>query len=325
MVRIGIVGSGFMAETHAGAYDSIDEADVVAVASPNNAEGFISERALEADAFPTAESLLDGTDVDVVDVCSPTPTHRPVVETAANRGVDIFCEKPIAGNLEDATAIKETVEETNVTLMVGHVLRFFPQYAQAHSAVTSGDIGSPGVARARRLSPFPSWGSDNWYADRDRSGGVLVDLAIHDLDFLRWTIGDVERVFARRRLWDAGEHGHVTLRFTNGAVGYVEGSWGLPPGQDLTHSLELAGDEGLLEFAGDDPAVTTRTADGTESSSPVETGGYQRQLEAFLESVRTSTAPPVTVDDAIETLRLSIAANRSAEMGRPVALEEVVA
>ncbi len=325
MVRIGIIGSGFMAETHAGAYDSIDEADVVAVASPNNAEDFISERELDADAFSTTESLLDGANVDVVDVCSPTPTHRPVVETAAERGVDIFCEKPIAGNLDDATAIEDAVADANITLMVGHVLRFFPQYAQARDVVKGGDIGDPGVARARRLSPFPSWGSENWYADRDLSGGVLVDLAIHDLDFLRWTIGDVERVFARRTLWDTAEHGHVTLRFANGAVGYVEGSWGLPPGQDLSHSLELAGDDGLIEFDGGQPAVNTRTGDGTESANPVDPGGYQRQLEAFLESVRTGSEPPVTVRDAIETLRLSIAANRSAETGRPVALEEVVA
>lgn len=325
MVRIGIVGSGFMAETHVDAYGSIDEANVVAVASPNTADEFIEEQDLEADAFRSVDDLLDGTTVDVIDVCSPTPTHRPVVETAAEASIDVFCEKPIAGNLEDAQAIADVAADADIAIMVGHVLRFFPQYAQARGVVEDGGIGDLGVARARRLSPFPDWGHGNWYADRDRSGGVLLDLAIHDLDFLRWVGGDVERVFARRSLWDGGEHGHVTLRFTDGAVGYVEASWGLPDGQELTHSFELAGDDGLLEFDGEEPAVTTMTADGTTFDSPVSADGYQRQLEAFLDSVRTETEPPVTVADAIETLRLSLAANLSADEGRPVDLEEVKA
>ncbi|MFP9190152.1 Gfo/Idh/MocA family protein [Natronosalvus vescus] len=325
MVRIGIVGSGFMAETHADAYAGIDDATIVAVASPSTADEFVDSTGLEAATYSSADELLEDGTVDAIDICSPTPTHRPIVEQAAEHGVDAFCEKPIAGTLEDARAIADVAEESGISLMVGHVLRFFPQYERIRGVVDDGGIGTPGVARARRLSPFPSWGHDNWYADRDRSGGVLVDLAIHDLDYLRWVVGDVDRVFARRSIWDGGEHAHVTLRFEDGAVGYVEASWGLPESQELTHSLEIAGDDGLLEYDGNDAAVTTMTAGGTETASPVDAGGYQRELEAFVESVRTGTEPPVTAQDAIETLRLSIAANRSATEGRPVAVEEVVA
>ncbi|MCU4751223.1 Gfo/Idh/MocA family oxidoreductase [Halobacteria archaeon AArc-curdl1] len=325
MVNIGIVGSGFMAETHTNAYNSIDGANIVAVASPNTADEFIEEHQLEADSFRTADELLEDATVDVIDVCSPTPTHRPVVETAAAAGIDVFCEKPVAGSLEDAQAIADAAADADIAVMVGHVLRFFPQYAQARDVVEDGGIGNLGVARARRLSAFPDWGHGNWYADRDQSGGVLLDLAIHDLDFLRWVGGDVERVFARRTRWDEGEHGHVTLRFADGAVGYVEASWGLPAGQELTHSFELAGDDGLLEFDGEQPAMTTSTEQGTTHSSPLSAGGYQRQLEAFLESIQAGREPPVTVEDGIETLRLSVAANRSAAEGRPVALEEVKA
>lgn len=323
MVRIGVVGSGFMAETHVDAYDGIDGAEVVAVASPNTAGEFVAERDLDADAYASAEELMDGADVDAVDVCSPTPTHRPVVEAAADRGLGVFCEKPIAGTHADADAIADAVDDAGVAFMVGHVLRFFPQYVRAREVVRDGGIGDPGVARARRLSEFPSWGHGNWYADRDDSGGVLLDLAIHDVDFLRWVVGDVERVFARRSVWEEGEHAHATLRFAGGAVGYVEAGWSLPPGQGLAHSLELAGDDGLVEFDGDDAAVTTLSADGTSVASPVAKDGYQRQLEAFVDSLRTGSEPPVTAADAIESLRVSLAANRSAAEGRPVAVEEV--
>ena len=325
MVRIGMVGSGFMAETHLAAYRGIDGADVVAVAAPNTAEEFVAEAGLSAETYGSAEELMDEADVDALDVCSPTPTHRPVVTAAAERGIDAFCEKPIAGNLEDAQVIADVAENAGITLMVGHVLRFFPQYERARDVVEDGGIGDPGVARARRLSPFPSWGHGNWYADRDSSGGVLVDLAIHDLDYVRWVFGEVDRVFARRSVWEEGEHGHVTLRFENGAAAYVDASWGLPPGQELTQSFELAGSDGLVEFDGDDAALTFRTAEETQVTNPVAKDGYRRQLEAFVESVETRSEPSVTAEDAIAALRLSLAANRSAETGRPVAPEEVSA
>jgi predicted dehydrogenase len=325
MVRIGMVGSGFMAETHLAAYRGIDGADVVAVAAPNTAEEFVAEAGLSAETYGSAEELMDEADVDALDVCSPTPTHRPVVTAAAERGIDAFCEKPIAGNLEDAQVIADVAENAGITLMVGHVLRFFPQYERARDVVEDGGIGDPGVARARRLSPFPSWGHDDWYADRGSSGGVLVDLAIHDLDYVRWVFGEVDRVFARRSVWEEGEHGHVTLRFENGAAAYVDASWGLPPGQELTQSFELAGSDGLVEFDGDDAALTFRTAEGTQVTNPVAKDGYRRQLEAFVESVETRSEPSVTAEDAIAALRLSLAANRSAETGRPVAPEEVSA
>jgi len=312
-----------MAETHVSAYRSIDGVEVSAVASPNTAAEFVAEQGLAADTYASATELLDEADVDAVDVCTPTPTHRPVVEAAAERGVDVFCEKPIAGSLADARAIDDAAADAGITLMVGHVLRFFPQYERARAVVEDGGIGDPGVARAQRRSPFPSWGHGNWYADRERSGGVLVDLAIHDIDFLRWVVGDVDRVFARRSVWDEGEHAHLTMRFANGAVGHVDASWGLPESQELGQSLELAGTDGLVEFDGDDAPVTTRTAEGTAVSSPVERGGYQRELAAFVESLRTGSEPPVTARDAIDTLRVSLAASRSAAEGRPVDPAEV--
>lgn len=323
MVRIGLVGSGFMAETHLEAYREIDDADVVAVAAPNTAEEFVAEEGLSAETYESAEELMDDAGVDALDICSPTPTHRPVVTAAAERGIDAFCEKPIAGDLEDARALADAARDAGITLMVGHVLRFFPQYERARDVVEDGGIGDPGVARVRRLSPFPSWGHGDWYADRDSSGGVLVDLAIHDLDYCRWAFGEVERMFARRSVWTEGEHGHVTLRFKNGAAAYVEASWGLPPGQELTQSFELAGSDGLVEFDGDDAALTVRTEEGTQVTNPIAKDGYRRQLEAFLESVETGTEPPVTAEDAIAALRLSLAADRSAETGQPVAPEEV--
>ena len=319
MIRVGLVGAGFMAETHLEAYRNGDDATVAAVASPNTADSFVAEQGIDAETYADVGAMLDNGNVDAIDVCSPTPTHRRYVEAALERELPVLCEKPIAGTLADARAMARAADEAEVPLMIGHVLRFFPQYRTARESVQSGDIGAPGVARARRLSPFPEWGHGDWY--RTGSGGPLVDLAIHDFDFLRWTFGEVERAFARST--DAEDpHVHAVLRFENGAVGHVEGSWAQPEGTDLESELELAGEDGLIEL-GDGAPLVHKTAGGRTVESPLAAGGYRRQLEAFAECVREGTDPPVTADDAIEALRIALAARQSVADGDPVAVREV--
>lgn len=323
MVKIGIVGSGFMAQTHLEAYTDIESADIVAVASPHTADEFVAEHGLNAETYTTGTDLFDDADVDVVDICTPTPTHRELVEAAAKRGLNTFCEKPLAGSLGDALAVAEAVDEAGIQFMVGHVLRFFPVYERIKATVDAGGIGDPGIVRARRLSHFPDWGHKNWYANRTKSGGALVDLAIHDFDFLRWVFGPVDRVFARsdgsREEWT-----HATLRFESGVVGYVEASWAHPKSVGLANELEIAGDDGLIEYnSTDDEAVILATDTERTVTNPVGKDGYRRELAAFVDGVERGTDLPVDAADAIESLRLAKAAAESAERGMPVVPAEV--
>lgn len=332
MVRIGLIGSGYMAATHADRYRSIDGAEVAAVASPRTAGAFVDERGLDATAYADAETMLAGADLDAVDVCSPTATHRPMVEAAAERGLAVLCEKPLALALSDAEAIAETVETHGIPLMVGHVLRFFPDYRAIRDELAAGAVGEPGVVRARRLSPFPGWGSGNWFADDEESGGVFVDLAIHEFDFLRWAVGEIEAVFARRQTWGNRQNGHATLSFADGAVGYVEAGWDRPEGSALVSEFEAAGDEGLIEYDSTEPdPLVARTdagdveASGSDGSAgdTIERDGYHRELAAFVEAVESGAAPPVSVEEAVASMRVAVAANRSAERGEPVAIADV--
>ena len=322
MVRIGVVGSGFMAETHLEGYASGTDAEIVAVASPNTADEFVERHELSAETFASAEEMIASADVDAIDICSPTPTHRPLVKAAAERGLDVFCEKPLASSLADAEAIDTAAAAAGITLMVGHVVRFFPQYETIKRRVESGAIGEPGVARARRLSPFPEWGRGGWYAEA--SGGVLLDLAIHDFDYLRWVFGPVKHVFARETTWKDGQHAHATLRFESGAAGYVEASWAQPRDDELRTSLELAGDDGLIELDRDSAPFRLRREGESVVESTLAVDGYGRELAEFVDCVETGRTPSVTAVDAIEALRISLAAKRSAERNEPVALTEVV-
>ncbi|WP_255171461.1 Gfo/Idh/MocA family protein [Natrononativus amylolyticus] len=318
-MRVGIAGTGFMAQTHAAEYAEMD-VDVVAVSSPSGPGGFIDEFDFDAAAYTDVETMCDEADLDFLDVCTPTHTHLELVTAAATAGIDVFLEKPIAGSLEEAEEIATVAADADITLMVGHVVRFMPNYRRAREL----DVGEAGVARARRLSPFPEWGSADWFADREKSGGVFVDLAIHDLDYLQWAWGDVERVFARRTRDDRAEHGIVTLRFASGAVGYVEASWAQPESRPLTAELEFAGDDGLVEFAGAEEApFAVWDGDGMVVESPLARDGYRRELEHFVSCLESGAEPDVGAEAGIDALRLALAAERSADRGEPVALEEV--
>lgn len=332
MLTVALIGSGAMARIHAERIASIDGVDITAVASPNNADSFAATHVSNVDTYIDLESLLADQSVDVVDVCTPTHTHRELVETAAANGCDVLCEKPIARTLSEAAAIRSAVADTDITFMVGHTIRFFQEYVRAKRLVDEGAIGEPGIVRARRGVSFG--GERGWKGDERKSGGVLLDLAIHDLDYLRWVVGDVERVFTRISRWGDGDENHAsttTLRFEDGTVGHVESSWMRLPSMPFTAAFELSGDDGLIEFdTGDIQPTEILDTDGAHVPTdpvghdvPLREDGYYRQLAHFFECVRGNAEPAVSVQDAIEALRLSLAAIESAETGRPIAVAEV--
>ena len=318
-----------MAQVHAARFADVDGAEVTAVASPSYPEAFAREFAPDAAVFDDATELFDETDVDAVDVCTPTPTHRELVEAAADRGLDVLCEKPLERTLEDGAAIADAVSDAGITFMAGHVLRFFPQYRSAKEQVDAGEIGTPGTVSCLRQSPMPD--TDTWFHDEEMSGGVLHDLAIHDFDFLRWTIGDVESVFARRAEAGDDRYATTTLKFENGAVGKVDARWPTDDSIPFVTEFELAGDEGLIEYRSEDenPIEIHTSVDEPPSQDPVDMvlrkDPYRNELEHFLSCVRDGSEPMISVDDAIEAMRISLAARESAERGVPVSPDELSA
>jgi predicted dehydrogenase len=329
-IDIGLVGAGAMAGVYADRLAAMDHARVAGVASPNSATAFADDRGLDVPTFADAAALCDGAHLDAVAVCSPTHRHLEAVEAAADYGHDVICEKPLARTVADAEAAVAACEAAGVTLMPAHAVRFFPAYATARDRVEAGRIGDVGVARARRAVGFG--GDPGWFGDEAKSGGPLLDFAVHDFDYLRWVLGDVERVFARRSTWaDASTAATTLLRFESGAVGHVETVWGHVDGQPFTTALELSGDRGCIEFDREEVRpVEVFDADGDRiprdpiaDEFPLERDGYRRQLEHFRDCLRQHRAPDVTPRDGVAAVRLSLAAIESAEHGDPVAPAEV--
>jgi myo-inositol 2-dehydrogenase/D-chiro-inositol 1-dehydrogenase len=273
-MRIGVVGSGSMGVRHAATWRGLDEP--VLGYSPTSAH-----RARLGDYGPVLDSLpeLFGA-VDVVDICTPTDTHAELASAAAEYGLPVICEKPIARTLQQA----EQMLELPVPLFVGHLLRYFGPHAAAR-----GSGAARSVEMYRAVEPPPV---DSWLWDESRSGGVLVDLMIHDLDYARWVAGEVATVRARKY---GIEHAEVWLEHATGARSHIVNQWGGTP-------EDWAEIDGVLLPAGD--------ADQA----------FRDQLTDFRTAISTGDPPRVTAADAVAALRIALAADESAHTGRSTSL-----
>jgi len=337
--KVAIWGAGTMGRVHAGCYQRSEEARVAYVIDqdPTKAQELAATCGARAIGEPAA-ALLDP-EVDVVDVCLPTYLHREAVEEAARAGKHVLCEKPAALSIDDAKAMLETCRACGVKLGVAHVVRYFPEYETVHQMITSGELGQIGTVRLSRVGPFPRGWTD-WYADETRSGGLLLDLSIHDFDFLRWCFGPVDHVYARKARNDRPlEYALVVVRMKNGVIAHVEGSWAHPG--PFSYKFEVCGSAGMVEY----DSLKARPLSVVTAPAPVSPRGgasaagsgtpggvavpesplksrepYLREIRDFLAYVRGESTPRVLPEDAVAALEISLAATRSALTGKVVSV-----
>jgi myo-inositol 2-dehydrogenase/D-chiro-inositol 1-dehydrogenase len=322
-MRIGIAGTGTMAEVHAAAWRTIG-AEIAGCTSSNltQAEAFGQRHDLRT--FANYDELVNK--VDIVDICTPTVTHKPLVLAAANVGKHVICEKPIALSIEDAHAMIEACR--GVRFFIGMVLRFFPQYRSAKQLVAAGRIGKPGVLRLKRVSYVPQK-PEAWYFNDALSGGMVVDLMIHDFDYARWLAGEVERVYALKTdaVGGSAQYVQAVLRLKNGSISLIEGGWVYPPGVFRT-GFDLSGTDGLIEWSSDQPSPlltffppkTEETASVGLPTSSLTDDPFAAELRHAYQCIQNGAPFEVTAEDALEALRISLAVKESLGTGKPVEL-----
>lgn len=330
MLKVGVLGAGMMGRVHCGSYAGVRGAAVAAVCDTCREKADALAASCGAKAYADFEGMMTQEDPDIIDICLPTFLHREFAIKAMEHGKHVFCEKPLAYSLIDAKAMAEVAAESGVKFAVGHVVRFFPAYMRAVEITSSGKIGTPKLIRTTRTGAFPSSGADNWYDDPKLSGGVLLDLVIHDFDWIRHNFGEIERVYAKN-LYSKGirgmDHCLVTLRLKNGAIAHVEGSWAYPPGSVFGSTFEIIGTKGQLEYDSRTSVPVRKHLQGNGTvrivnESPVFGWDepYTAQLQDFADSILNGGEPAAHVDDAIKTLEISIAALKSAETGEVVVI-----
>jgi len=333
-LRFGVLGVGRIGKIHLeNLAQRIPRAEVAALAD-------VSPEALEAAAvkfnvplaFPDYRRVLELAEVDAVAVCTPTNTHYQMILDAAAAGKHIFCEKPVELSLEKIAEINARVAQCGIQLMVAFNRRFDPNFLKVHEMVKAGRVGVPQVLRITSRDPVPP--PENYIR---ASGGLFLDMTIHDFDMARYLMGSevaevyaratvlVDPVFERAGDWDTAA---VTLVFESGALGVIDNSRKAVYGYD--QRVEVFGSEGMVTVANNTPDThiyLDRT--GVHTALPLNffmeryTESYLREMQAFVDSLRSGTPVPVTGHDGLIAVRIALAAAKSAKENRPVEVAEV--
>jgi len=316
MLKVGIIGFGKMGRKHLESFKRIQGVGICGVydTDPNKAK--------EAGVKTCQDYNGMIKDCDIICVTTPTDTHKKYILEAIAAGKPVFVEKPLCRSVEEADEILKAVKKHKAKVMVGHVVRYFNQYAAIKKAIDDGCVGKPAVVRMTRCSKFPK-ASNNWFNSREKSGGVILDLMIHDIDFLIWCFGYPERVYAKDislvKLPNM-DYALAVIRFKSGVIAHLEASWALSGG--FRARVEVAGTGGLINYDSRQPAsLKVEHTDGEiMRENPVDENANQMEIREFVEYVQNNKKPKITLHDACEALKLSLAALESVKTGNVVKL-----
>ena len=334
-LNVGLIGLGRLGRVYARDLSArIAKTRLAAVADTN---GTLA-RAIAAEfevprAYDQPAELLHDPGVDAVVIVSPTHTHRGLVVEAMNARKPTFCEKPPALSLAEAADMAEAVHRTGTFFQMGFMRRFDPGYAAAKQKMDEGRIGRVVVFKATSRDPFPP---SLEYANPASSGGILIDMGIHDFDLARWFMGDVARVqavsatLAFPELATVGDKDNAiaTLTFATGCLGVVDLTRNGFYGYDI--STELLGTEGTIRigYLRETPLLVMTRNNIAHDTVPYFMERFERaytlQLENFAENVLQQRAAPITIEDGLEALRVAVAATRACERGVAVDVQAVV-
>lgn len=333
MQRILLVGLGFMGARHAEVYRLLPDATVVGVVD-SRAEG-IGETLRScgltgAPVFSDFDEALARTDCSVVDLCLPTDLHRQTSLRAFASGKHVFCEKPIALSREDARSMTDAARLSRLQLMVGHCIRFWPEYLELKRLVDSGENGRLLSLSMSRRTGRPGYSIDDWVNKPERCLGAALDLHIHDTDFLLHLLGSPSAVFSRGIRDVTGWSSLSTQYVYERTIVSADGAWNYPENWGFQMRFTAVFEDGVLDFdsrsertltscnhAASEVArlqtANTASADSDEISS---LAGYYNELAYFVDCLERGN--PVAIssgEQAAESLDLLLAEIESADRG----------
>jgi len=338
MVKVAVIGAGFIGETHLNNLNEIENANIVAIVDKVEKKGKKIAEKFNTKYYTNLDDLLNNEDLDCVYVCVPTFLHSEVVRRVANAGKHIFCEKPLALSLKEIDKMIEAVKVNKVKSMVGHVLRFWPEYVKAKELIDSGKLGRPLHGYCERLAVTPDWHEGNWGLNEKYSGGAAVDLHIHDLDYLIWLFGrpyivKAQGVYNPRNLEHGGlVHIATNIEFASGASALAEGGWAFRGSFPFTMILRILCEKGTVEWvfrAGKNieerdqkAALTIYKNDGSINTPEVDkTDAYFLECKYFIDCINNNKPiKKATFYDGRAALELALASLESAKENKIVKL-----
>lgn len=333
-VPVGLLGLGRLGRVYARSLKRlVREVDLVAVGDPN--ESILEAVADEFDVnarYTNPLELIDDSSVKAVVIVTPTHSHRELVEAATSRGKSIFCEKPLSISLSEALAMQRAVEKSGVFFQMGLMRRFDPAYAAAHERIKQGEIGKPIVFKSTSRDPYrPALE----YLDPASSGGIFIDMGIHDFDLALWFFGDVERVVSQGKVlaypeiepYGDADNAVTILEFTDGRLGVVDLSRSGVYGYDI--DTEILGTEGAIRigYLRETKIQVLHKNHVWHDTVPYFmerfAQAYTSQLQNFGSNLLNERDPQITLQDGIRALRVATAAAESWKKDAPVRVADL--
>ncbi|MBA7635522.1 Inositol 2-dehydrogenase/D-chiro-inositol 3-dehydrogenase [subsurface metagenome] len=336
MIKIGIIGCGFMGKVHANCYRALQNVKVVGVSDIRQDKAKEIANLTGARVFADADELINNKEIDAISVFLPTYLHKEFILKCCNAKKDIFCEKPFTLNLKDTEEIITKIKEAKVKLMIGMVLRFWPEYIEFKRIVDSKKFGKLKVLKCTRISAPPIYGWDNWYFDPNRSGSAALDLHIHDVDYIYYLLGKPKSVYSLGKNDKKGwQHICSTYRYRDTIVN-AEGGWDLSKSYGFMQEIRGVFEDGtVLEYNsknqpliiyGKEKAVLVNIpklkVDSVEAGGNIsKLGAYYNEVKYWIECLQNDKYPErVTPEDAKESLEIVLKEIKSAKIGKEILL-----
>ncbi len=344
-VKVGIVGLGFMGTTHWGIYKGLKNAKIVALADVDakkrkgdvsavvgNIGGGDNSKPLDltgVKVYDCALALTKDPDVDVVDICVPTPDHADIVCAALAAGKHVFCEKPLCRDASQMKRIVAAAKKAKTFFNVGLCVRAWPEYRHAYEYFKSGKAGKMKTATFKRISPsVDSNAWQNWFMDGARSGGALLDLHVHDIDEVNYFFGKPKRLSAvgAASVVSKGGVDHVvaTYDYGDGTLVSAEGGWAAAKGTPFEMSFTIVCEKATLKLDASGYHIYPVKGKALAPKLKVKSGptGWHQELAYFVDCVVKGVRPDKyqTLDSVADTMRLIFAEERSVATQRPVRL-----
>jgi len=335
MIKIGIIGCGFMGKVHANCYRALQDVKVIGVSDIRQDRAKEIANLTGARVFTDADELINNKEIDAISILLPTHLHKELVIKTAQAKKHIFCEKPFALTVKDAEEMIKEAKKAKIKLMIGMVLRFWPEYIEFKRIVDSKIYGRLATLTCTRIGSHPMYSWGRWYSDPKRSGGAALDLHIHDTDYIYYLLGKPKSVYSLRKRTNKNlEYIYTNYKYKDTVVnaegGWVEQSFGFI--QAIRGVFE---DGTVLEYnSKNQPLIIYRRdkAELVNISKPKvdcidtggnisERGGYYNEIKYWIECLQNNKYPErVTPEDAKESLEIVLKEIKSAEIGKEILL-----
>lgn len=333
MVNVGVIGLGMMGVTHLDALFKLPNAKVVAVGDRNQekldqsqtAKGNVPGQAQgsfnldNVKKYKVPMELLSDPNVELVDICLPTPAHVEYALAALEAGKHVLVEKPLALSSAEAFRLADAAKRSKKFVMPAMCLRFWPVWQWLKNAVSSGEYGKVLSATFRRIAAHPGGA---FYLDGNKCGGGILDLHIHDVDFVYYLFGMPKSVSSYGYAHKTGQIDHVVSRYevASGALVTAEGGWTMSPGFPFRaeYFVNFENATAVHELGKEQPLLLYRPGKEPEAIALAETMGYAGEIAYFVDCVEKGTPPStVTLDDAANDLLIIEAERESIATGKP--------